>query len=105
MESSGNWLARYHRGQREAVWHELRQLGSAVREGHGRLEEAQLVCDEMARRARQNIEVIIQRLSSAGYRFHSNDNEQAPVPPHIPTDGCSRRACPVAGRPLQTLSR
>ena len=83
MESSGNWLARYHRGQRGAVWHELRQLGSAVREP-GRLEEAQLVCDEMARRARQNIKVIIERLSSAGYRFHSNDNDQAPVPPHIP---------------------
>jgi hypothetical protein len=33
----------------------------------------------MARRARQNIEVIIERLSGAGYRFHSNDHAQAPV--------------------------
>jgi hypothetical protein len=83
VESSGNWLERYRRGQRELVWHELRQLGSAVREP-GRFEEAQLVCDEMARRARQNIEVIVERLTEAGYRFHTNDNEQAPVTPYIP---------------------
>jgi hypothetical protein len=83
VESSRNWLERYRRGQRELVWHELRQLGSGVREP-GRFEEAQLVCDEMARRVRQNIEVIIERLASAGYRFHTNDDEQAPVTPYIP---------------------
>jgi hypothetical protein len=83
VKSSGNWLERYRRGQRELVWQELRQLGSAVREP-GRFEEAQLVCDEMARRARQNIEAIVERLTEAGYRFHTNDNEQAPVTPYIP---------------------
>jgi hypothetical protein len=83
VESSGNWLERYRRGQRELVWHDLRQLGSGVREPN-RFEEAQLVCDEMARRARQNIEVIVERLTEAGYRFHTNDNEQAPVTPYIP---------------------
>ncbi len=83
VEPSGNWLERYRRGQRELVWHELRQLGSTVREP-GRFEEAQLVCDEMARRARQNIEVIVDRLTSAGYGFHSNDFEQAPVTPFVP---------------------
>jgi hypothetical protein len=36
-------------GQRHQVWHELRQLGAAVREP-ALSERAQLVCDEMARR-------------------------------------------------------
>jgi hypothetical protein len=66
MMSLPNWLDRYRAGQRNRVWHELRQLGGEVREP-GLREEAQLVCDEMARRARQNVEVIIGRLSSAGY--------------------------------------
>lgn len=88
MEPSGNWLERYRRGQRELVWHELRQLGSAVREP-GHLEEAQLVCDEMARRARHNVEVLVERLASAGYRFHTHDDEQAPVIPHIPPTAAS----------------
>jgi len=83
VELSGHWLERYRQGEHEVVWHELRQLGSAVREP-GRFEEARLVCDEMARRARYNVEVITRRLASAGYRFHSNDDEQAPVTPHVP---------------------
>lgn len=47
-------------------------------------EEAQLVCDEMARRARHNIELIVERLSDDGYRFHTNDDDQTPVRPHTP---------------------
>ena len=40
---------------------------SAARSGSlARFEEAQLVCDEMARRARQNIEVIVERLAECG---------------------------------------
>jgi hypothetical protein len=83
MVSPANWLDRYRAGQRDRVWHELRQLGGAVREP-GLSEQAQLVCDEMARRTRQNVEVIIGRLSDAGYRFHVNDDAQAPVRPHVP---------------------
>jgi len=83
VASSSNWLARYREGQRAHVWHELRQLGRTVREP-GLFEEAQLVCDEMARRARHNIEVIVERLSAEGYRFHSNDNAQTPVMPYVP---------------------
>jgi hypothetical protein len=81
MTSSPRWLSRYQQGQREQVWQELRQLGSAVRQGEW-AQEAQLVCDEMARRARQNIEVIVERLSNDGYRFHTNDDAQTPVRPH-----------------------
>jgi hypothetical protein len=83
MMSPANWLDRYRAGQCDHVWHELRQLGAAVREP-GFFDQAQLVCDEMARRARRNVEVIIGRLSAAGYRFHSNDHAQAPVSPHVP---------------------
>src|SRR5690349_16803257 len=75
MTSSQRWLHRYQRGQRDQVWHELRQLGSTVRDFEA-AEEAQLVCDEMAHRARQNIELIVERLSADGYRFHGNDDEQ-----------------------------
>lgn len=55
MMSSPNWLSRSDLG-----------------------DEAQLVCDEMAHRARNNIEIIVERLSNDGYRFHSNDDEQTP---------------------------
>jgi hypothetical protein len=51
MASSPNWLQRYPAGQRDQVWAELRELGGAVRRP-GLAQEAQLVCDEMARRAR-----------------------------------------------------
>lgn len=80
---SSRWLSPYLAGQRDQVWHELRQSGSTVRARPDLAEEAQAVCDEMARRARQNVEVIIERLSAAGYRFHSNDDEQTPVTPHV----------------------
>ncbi|MFJ9780378.1 hypothetical protein ACIRSS_12385 [Amycolatopsis sp. NPDC101161] len=83
MTSSPDWLSRYESGQRDQVWHELRGLGSRVRESEW-AGEAQLVCDEMARRARHNVEVLVERLSEDGYRFHTNDDEQAPVPAHIP---------------------
>jgi hypothetical protein len=38
---------------------------------------------------RQNIEVIVERLTDAGYRFHTNDNEQAAVIPHVPPTAAS----------------
>jgi hypothetical protein len=75
---SPGWLDRYRGGAREQVWHELRQYGQQVREP-GLEVEAQSVCDEMARRARHNVEVIVARLHEQGYRFHSNDDAQEPV--------------------------
>ncbi|HUQ54257.1 hypothetical protein [Lentzea sp.] len=76
-----DWLSRYRSGRRDAVWHELRQLGSGVRE---RADEARAVCEEMARRARHNVELIVERLTAEGYRFHANNDEQTPATPHIP---------------------
>jgi hypothetical protein len=89
MAVSPDWLARYRAGQRDLVWHELRQLGSAVREP-GVVEEAQLVCDEMATRARHNVDLIISRLTSAGYRFHLGDDDATPATPHIPPSATAR---------------
>jgi hypothetical protein len=83
MVSSPDWLRRYREGQRDQVWAELRELGGAVRRP-GLAPEAQLVCDEMARRGRHNVEVIVARLASQGYRFHSNDFAQTPVMPWVP---------------------
>jgi hypothetical protein len=92
MTSSPNLFSRYHDGQRDQVWQELRQLGSRVRESSV-FEEAQLVCNEMARRARENIEMIVVRLSEAGYRFHSNDDQQSPETPFVPaTAGAADQA-------------
>jgi hypothetical protein len=53
--------------------------------------------------------VIIERLRDAGYRFHGNDHEQAPVTPHVPptagagafADWLARRFGPV---PMTLLS-
>lgn len=82
MTREPGWLERYRRGERALVWHELRQLGSRVREPRLRA-EAEPVCDEMARRARHNVEVLVDRLSAAGFRFHSNDDDQRPAVPFV----------------------
>ncbi|WP_158277760.1 DUF3632 domain-containing protein [Pseudosporangium ferrugineum] len=83
-----SWLSRYRAGQRRQVWRELAGLGPAVHERPDLADEAQLVCDEMARRARRNVEVLAARLTAAGYRFHTNDDEQLAVAPHLaPTPG------------------
>jgi hypothetical protein len=83
MGGSRDWLGRYLDGHRDEVWHELRQLGSAAREP-GLAAQAQEVCDEMARHARYNVELITGRLIEQGYRFHANDDDQEQVTAHYP---------------------
>ena len=83
VTSHPRWLARYLDGERAIVWYELRQLGARVREP-AFAGEAQAVCDEMARRARRNIDVLIERLLEHGYRFHENDGAGTPVQPLTP---------------------
>jgi len=80
--SAANWLTRYRNGERSQVWHELRQLGATI-DDPAVVEDAQLVCDEMAARARRNIELIVQRLRHDDYRFHSNDDAQTPEVPFV----------------------
>ncbi|MFB9954813.1 hypothetical protein [Cellulomonas denverensis] len=80
MTTAPQWLKRYLEGEHEVVWHELRRLGARVREP-AFAPEAQAVCDEMARRARSNIELMVERLVQQGYRFHENDEARAPAQP------------------------
>ncbi len=63
--SGSTWLTRYRNGERSQVWHELRQLGATI-DDPVLVENAQLVCDEMAARARRNIELIVERLRRDG---------------------------------------
>lgn len=82
MNSTG-WLERYRNGERNQVWHELRQHGDRVRGGD--LEgAARAVCDEMAERARHNVEVLVGRLREQGYQFHTNDDARTPAEPYRP---------------------
>ena len=82
---STKWLERYRSGEREQVWWELRQLGAAVRRPEF-VDEARAVCDEMAVRARSNIDTIVNRLTEQGFVFHSSDGERSPeLPFHAPT--------------------
>lgn len=89
--SPNSWYARYHAGERAAIWYELRQLGSAVRSDARTASEAQAVCDEMARRARTNVERIIERLRLQGYRFHTNVDIPADTAALIPPDDARAR--------------
>ncbi|QIG44291.1 hypothetical protein G5V58_17260 [Nocardioides anomalus] len=77
-----DWLERYRAGDRDRVWHELRQCGARLEETEQAVAAA--VCDEMARRARSNVETVVARLRSEGYRFHTNDDEREPVEPFRP---------------------
>jgi hypothetical protein len=60
----------------------MRQRGAGLTADEA--DDAQLVCDEMAKRARHNVEAIVDRLIAAGYRFHSNDDEETPATPFLP---------------------
>lgn len=82
MHESGAWLHRYLAGERELVWHELRQLGANVRDPQY-FDEAQAVCDEMARRARHNVELLVERLTTQGYQFRDIDPDRSPTVPFV----------------------
>ena len=75
------------------MWHELRQFGATILDAV-LVEEAQLVCDEMARRARHNINLIVERLANDGYRFHSND-ERRPLHPRLSGRLRARGSTPI----------
>ena len=82
------WLERYRQGRRAEVWLELRQLGARVRETE-HVAEATRVCDEMARRARHDVEVLVERMTAAGVRFHVNDAARTPAVPFVPATPAS----------------
>lgn len=85
--SAGNrtWLERYTAGDRAAVWTEMRALGEQIRQPEY-LPDAVAVCDEMARRARTNIERFISIMSGQGYVFLENNEDRETTPLTAPME-------------------
>jgi hypothetical protein len=74
------WLNRYRAGEREAVWAEMISLGPDIR-SKPYLEPAWSVAQETMRRARHNVETILQRLDQIGYEFWNG--EHGPSKPSV----------------------
>lgn len=62
------FLERYQAGDRAAVWDDLVALGEGVRHELYYADAAAVAAQTM-RRARHNVELLIQRLDAMGYRF------------------------------------
>jgi hypothetical protein len=73
-----SYLERYRQGECEQVWAELLALGGQIREPrlYG---EALSVAHEAMTRARANIELLVPRLTSLGYRFAHPDRVFVPA--------------------------
>jgi hypothetical protein len=77
-----DWLERYRDGETESVWAEMLELGGEIR-GGPTYEHARAVAEETMRRVRASVELLIERLRSAGYAF------QYPKQVHVPPAGTS----------------
>lgn len=78
-----SYAARYERGEYDEVWRELRAMGPKAVDSRHR-EDSEAVVHTMAVRARHNVDVLVSRLSEAGFDFRSNDDERLDRPAHIP---------------------
>lgn len=76
-------VARYRAGERDEVWRDLRALGLRVFDEPHR-EDALAVAEEMARRARRNVETLVDRLQADGFAATRNDDDATPRPAHCP---------------------
>jgi len=65
-----SYLERYRSGEHEAVWAELTALGPSVREAP-LFADAHAVARETMTRVRANVETLVDRLRTLGYRFHN----------------------------------
>jgi hypothetical protein len=70
------FLVRYQAGGRVEVWDGLAALGEGVRR-ELYFADAVAVAAETVRPARHNVELLIQRLAAAGYRFVSPEDDAA----------------------------
>jgi hypothetical protein len=70
------FLERYQAGDCKAVWKDLVALGEGVRT-EPYYADAVAVAAETMRRARHNVELLIQRLAEAGYRFVPPEDDAA----------------------------
>jgi hypothetical protein len=80
-----DYLRRYLAGERRAVWAELYQFGSSIREDPQCWEAAQDVVRAMMERARFNVELLVGRLTSLDYRFRF-PGQQIVLPVSMPAD-------------------
>jgi hypothetical protein len=71
-----SFLERYQAGDCKAVWKDLIALGEGVR-SELYYADAAAVAAETMRRARHNVELLIQRLAEAGYRFVPPEHDYA----------------------------
>lgn len=72
-----SYLGRYLAGDREAVWNELTALGPAIRQ-EPLFADATAVARETMTRARANVEMLLERLRTLGYRFVSKTPWEPP---------------------------
>jgi hypothetical protein len=86
-----SYLERYRQGECEQVWAELLALGSQIRE-QPLYADAQSVTHETMTRARANIEMLVPRLTTLGFRFAYPDRV------FVPADEETRRLVAVAER-------
>lgn len=82
----GTLLRRYEAGEHERVWADMMALGAGVREAPY-FEDAWAVTRETMRRARHNVELIIQRLDAIGYQFWEGKQGKPVGPPRKLTFG------------------
>lgn len=76
--SSSSFFERYEGGERQAVWTEMQQLSGRIGQG-AYWDDAQRTVTATMKRVRTNIETIVERLRSLGYRF--DQPARAHVPP------------------------
>ncbi len=72
-----SYLERYQNGEHEQVWQELVAAGAAIR-SEPLYSEARAVAQEMMRRARHNVELIVTRLRLLGYQFEAEQPRRNP---------------------------
>ncbi|MDO5287937.1 MAG: hypothetical protein Q4G45_14125 [Actinomycetia bacterium] len=84
-----DWLRRYQAGECLEVWAEMEACGPV--QGTPVEADAVAVCDEFARRARHNLEVIAADLTSRGYEFTSIGFDE-PATPLAPLDSAAQAA-------------
>jgi hypothetical protein len=75
MES---YLSRYERGEREAVWRALVDLGEGVRDD-AVVDDARAVAAATMKRAHQNVQELEARLKAAGYIFVAKSPHAKPA--------------------------
>jgi len=93
-KSGKSFLERYCDGEYKEVWDELIALGPAVRQAPY-AEPARLVAQETMRRVAANVDTVIRRLGSMGYRFRMQKG--AHIPPGSQTDRLLKQLDELAG--------